>query len=176
MWRTIRLIFTSMLFVCTLTAPLVAQTEFADKMRSEINEAAIAGVSIDDFAWMAGHWECEAFGGIAEDIWAPPRGGYMVGLFRSTTEKGVNFYEIITIGEQDGVFMMRLKHFTPELHGWETKDETVDFILTDRGENIWYFKALTIERHSADAMTIYVRLRNSDGTNIVPFRFKRVVS
>ena len=174
MSRRIQLLFATMLYVFTMTASLSAQTDFADKMRSEINESAIAEVTIDDFAWMTGHWEAEAFGGIAEDIWAPPRAGYMVGLFRSTTDKGVNFYEIITLGEQDGIFMMRLKHFTAELHGWETKDETVDFILADRGENIWYFKALTIERHSADAMTIYVRLRSSEGTNIVPFRFKRV--
>lgn len=174
MWKTCQLLIAILLLNCMLTAALPAQENLSDKMRSEINTDAIAGVTVEDFAWMAGHWKGEALGGIVEDIWAPPRGGAMVGLFRLTTDKGIGFYEIITIGEQDGVFMMRLKHFTAELHGWETKDETVDFILSDKGENIWYFKALTIERHSEDAMTIYVRLKNSEGTNVVPFRFRRV--
>lgn len=174
MLKKILLISTVFMCLCLPALPLSAQETLDGKIRSKINEAAINEITIDDFAWMAGHWQGEAFGGVAEDIWAPPRGGAMIGLFRSTNDKGVSFYEIITLGEQDGVFMMRLKHFTPELHGWETKDETIDFVLLDYEVNSWFFEGLTIERHDADSMTIFLQIGSSEGTRVVPFRYMRV--
>ena len=173
MARIIKQLLFTVLLLCAVAVAAEAQDALEEKMRSEKNEVAIADVSIDDFAWMTGRWECESFGGIGEDVWAPPVAGSMVGLFRQSDDNGISFYEIITLGEQDGVFMMRLKHFHANLHGWEEKDKTIDFVLVDRGDNIWYFGALTLERHSDDAMSIYVRIKNKQGTAVVPFHYKR---
>ena len=38
--------------------------------------------SVADMAWMAGSWNCEALGGLAEEIWSAPRNGGMMGMFR----------------------------------------------------------------------------------------------
>lgn len=173
MSRILHQILIVVLLVCAVAVATQAQDDLENKMCGVPNKTAIVDVTIDDFAWMTGRWECESFGGIGEDVWAPPVAGSMVGLFRQSDEKGISFYEIITLGEQDGVFMMRLKHFHANLHGWETKDETVDFVLKDIGENIWYFGALTLERKGDDAMSIYVRIKNKQGTSVVPFHYKR---
>ena len=143
-------------------------------LRSESNHEAIAATGVESLNWMAGHWQAEAFGGFAEDLWAPPVGGQMVGLFRSYTAEGINFYEIVILLSVEGRLTMRLKHFHSDLRGWEEKDDTVDFPLLDQEGDFWYFEDLTIHRESHEKMTVYLRISNQGKTSIVPFRYKRI--
>lgn len=122
-----------------LASPTAAQ-DLQQFLRSEENSEAIAETGVDSLAWMVGRWQAEAFGGLAEDVWAPPAAGQMVGLFRSYTAEGVKFYEIITLLPVDGRLTMRLKHFHSDLRGWEEKNQTVDFSLLDREGDFLVFQ------------------------------------
>ena len=80
-------------------------------------------------AWIAGHWRGEALGGVVEEIWSPPLAGSMMASFKLVVDDQVKFYELETIMQQDETLILKLKHFSSSLHGWEEKEETVDFKL-----------------------------------------------
>ncbi|HKZ81681.1 MAG TPA: DUF6265 family protein [Pyrinomonadaceae bacterium] len=77
--------------------------------------ASIAAVS-----WIAGHRRAAALGGVCEEIWSEPVGNSMVGMFRFVKDGKVVFYELMTI-EEDKSLVLKIKHFNPDLSGWERK-------------------------------------------------------
>jgi len=166
--------FWVLLIVLVLTCKSVSAQQLTEKIRSEENPQAMAAATIEDLSWMQGSWHGDGLGMQAEETWLAPVQGVMAGIFRLYGDKGVSFYETILLGRIEGVFMMRLKHFTAELHSWEDPGETVDFRLLDVVGNTWYFSGLTIERTGADSMVIYVRLREGEVARVVPFSFNRV--
>ena len=118
--------------------------------------------TIEDVAWIAGHWRGEAFGGITEEIWSPPIGNAMVASFRLVVDDSVSFYEIETITEENESLILRLKHFHANLVGWEEKDETVDFPLVNVEQNKAYFDGMTFEKVSAKEMNVYVVIEDKN--------------
>jgi Domain of unknown function (DUF6265) len=56
--------------------------------------------SLDDLAWLAGHWQSKDGKTTVEEVWLPSRGGTMIGMNRTTREKGDEF-EFLRIA-QDG--------------------------------------------------------------------------
>lgn len=129
--------------------------------------------SIDDVAWISGHWRGEAMGGLIEEIWSPPLGGAMMGSFKLVVDDEVNFYELETISEEKGSLVLKIKHFDAALTGWEEKDETVDFPLVKLDNNIAYFDGLTFELTGPDALNIYVVIKGEDHDTESKFSFKR---
>ena len=121
-----------------------------------------------DVAWIAGQWRGEALGGIVEEIWSPPLGNSMMGMFRMIEGEKVNFYELMTISEQNNTLILQLKHFASDLKGWEEKDETIDFRLVKVTKNKVYFDELTMERISKDEINMYVVF----GTSVEEMKFK----
>ena len=87
--------------------------------------------TLADLSWLAGSWEGEGIDGApALEAYASPAGGQMVGHFRQLNRDGsVMFYELITIVEEGGSLSYRLKHFNPDLTGWEEKDKVVALSL-----------------------------------------------
>ena len=53
--------------------------------------------SIDDLAFIAGHWVGAQEGRSLEETWLPPGGGIMVGLHRDVKDDGSVFYEFLRI-------------------------------------------------------------------------------
>lgn len=85
---------------------------------------------------------------------------------------------IITLLMVQDRLTMRLKHFDPRLHGWEEKDETVDFPLVGQaqdaeGRGIWFFDGLTIVRQGEDAMALHLRTGQGGPESIVTFACRR---
>ena len=119
--------------------------------------------TLNDIAWLAGHWQGEALGGTTEEIWAPPLGGSMMGAFKLVSNNEVNFYEIMTIRETSGTILLQLKHFHSDLKGWETQDETVDFPLVKVTPGKIYFDEFTIERVDGNTLHIYVVIESNTG-------------
>jgi predicted neuraminidase len=120
--------------------------------------------SIEAVRWLAGHWTAEALGGTAEEIWSPPRAGSMMGVFRLVRDGAPAFYEILTIVEEKGSLLLRLKHFHPDLRGWEEKDETVDFPLVATGDGVAHFEGMSFRRQGDSALTVHVALGSRTGT------------
>lgn len=130
--------------------------------------------NLQDIDWLIGHWKGEAFGGMAEEIWSPPSGGVMMFSFRLVADGAVSFYEFGHISETEGTLHLQLKHFNPDLSGWEEKEETIDFKLVKVEENRLYFDDFTIERISAKEINMYVEVGENDGTsNEVKFNYHR---
>ena len=129
--------------------------------------------TIEDVAWIAGHWRGEAMGGLTEEIWSPPLGGAMMASFKLVVDNEVNFYELETISEEDGSLLLRIKHFDAALTGWEEKDETVDFPLVKLLEKTAYFDGLTFELVSEDELNVYVVFKDGDKQSEAKFAYHR---
>lgn len=84
--------------------------------------------------WLAGVWNGEGFGGDCEEIWSRPAGGVMMGMFRLIHEQELVFYEFMSIEPQEGVLVLRVKHFDPGLLGWESRTESIEFPFVDMTE------------------------------------------
>ena len=147
-----------------LAISAAGQTEIRHTMQLDsIQESPTA--SLEDLDWIVGSWEGTAFGGIAEEVWAPASGNSMMGMFKLISDGDVYFYELMTIVEQEGTLMMRLKHFNNDLTGWEEKDDTVDFPLVKVSENKVYFAGLTFEKVNKDEIVVYVLIGNEEGSS-----------
>ena len=131
---------------------------------------------VTDFAWLEGHWQAEALGGTANEIWSAPAGGTMVGMFRLIKDGEAGFYEIFTLTQEGSTVLLRLKHFNADLTGWEEKDETVDFPLVALEKGQAFFDGLTYERRGPDEIQVYLAMHTEDGVQEVPFAWKRVTS
>lgn len=130
--------------------------------------------SIEDISWIAGHWVGDAFGGVGEEIWSKPMGGAMMGCYRAVKNDTVNFYEMLLIREVNNSLLLQIKHFNPNLSGWEEKDETVDFPFVKKEGNRVYFEGFTFERNSEDKMTIYLAVGSKNNNSLKEYVFPYV--
>ena len=112
------------------------------------------------YAWLAGSWTGDGFGGVSEEMWSPPSAdGTMMGVYRHHKGDGsLNFYEFLTLDSSG----MKLKHFHPDLTGWETKEDFLHFELVEFTENKIVLKGLVFERLSDTEMEIRLDLKNGD--------------
>ena len=130
--------------------------------------------SLSDLSWLAGHWKGEAFGGITEEMWSPPRGGSMMFVFKLVNEGAVTFYEAGHIQQVDSTLILQLKHFHGNLKGWESKDETIDFKLVKIEEDRAYFEGFTLEKTNANEIRMYVLIGDEKKKEEVTFIYGRV--
>ncbi|MCG6927288.1 MAG: DUF6265 family protein [Acidobacteria bacterium] len=126
--------------------------------------APAPSAAVEDMAWMAGHWMGEALGGTAEEIWSPPRGGAMMGMFRLVKDGETVFYELMTIVPEDGSLVLRLKHFNADLTGWEEKEKTVDFPLVAVADGAFHFDGLSFRPDGEDHLRVHLAMHGKDGT------------
>ena len=130
--------------------------------------------TLDLLSWLEGHWRGEALDGIGEEIWGPAFGPSMMGVFKLMVADHVKFYEILTISEFNNSLIMRIKHFGPDLKGWEATDESIDFVLLKITESKIYFDGLTFEHVSENEIRAYVLLSGEGNSKVVVFNYHRV--
>lgn len=151
-----------------------AQTKLTENTL-KLDEGMSGGsATIADFDWLIGTWSGTGLGGTVEEIWSKPQNGVMMGMFRMFSGGKVNFYEFITLEPKGGSYVMRIKHFTPELVGWEEKDKTVDFPFIKKDGGRYYFGGATFVPNGAK-LAIYLAMRGRDGAyREAKFEYKRV--
>jgi hypothetical protein len=93
--------------------------------------------------------------------------------FKLTVNGAVKFYELVTIVEQDETLLLRLKHFAADLHGWEARDETVDFKLVKVTAGRVYFDGLTFEKVNDEEMNVYVIIGDGGQQKETKFSYRR---
>jgi hypothetical protein len=77
--------------------------------------------------WLIGSWTGSVGENSIEEVWLPPVGGAMAGLFRWSKGGQVYLYELMTLEEAEGSVVLKIKHFGPGLMGWEDKAASVVF-------------------------------------------------
>ena len=135
--------------------------------------------TLDAVAWMAGGvWRGDGLGGVTEESWSQPAAGAMMGMFRlvkggAEGRAEVAFYEFLTMVEEGGSLVLKLKHFNADLTGWEEKGGFVTFRLVRVTPDAIYFDGLTFRREGPDKMTIFLALRDANGVREEIFRYAR---
>jgi len=142
--------------------PANAQTLRTEHVYSSEPNAPKPNASIDDIAWLAGHWEGEGLGGQVEETWNAPSGGTMLGAFKLVHGESPSIYEIELMKETENGLEWQVKHFGPDFHAWEEKDEFVSFPLVKMTDDSAYFDGLTISRDGDDKLDIYLVVRRGD--------------
>lgn len=160
-------------FIICSNGLLLAQNTFPNTIFQEEGKDSPAA-DLNDIVWLAGHWQGEAFGGLTEEIWTPALGGSMMGSFKLVNDGEVSFYEFMSITEVNNSLILKIKHFTKELKGWEEKDETVDFKLVKVTPNRVYFEGFTMEKISKSEINLYVVIDHDGKKEEVKFPYQKV--
>ena len=159
------------LMLACLAAPLAAQEVRSAPEGHVPPRATTAGLG-----WLTGRWVGEGIGGApAQEVYSAPAGGSIAGHFvQEDGEGGVAFFEILQIAEVDGSLVYRLKHFGPDLAGWEEKDEVQSFPLIAIEDGALNFDGLTVRRDGEDGLLAAVLVREDDGgVEEYVFRYRR---
>lgn len=106
---------------------------------------------------MVGAWRGTGLGGEAEEIWHAAVGKTMMGSFRAWKDDEIRFYEFFLLQPEGDSLVLRLKHFSADLHGWEAKDASESFRLIeiDPESQTLVFEGLTYQR-TGDRLTAWV--------------------
>ena len=152
--------------------PLAAQETRLSEQGKPAPTATIAQAE-----WLVGTWSGSGIGGAeAHESWLAASGNTMVGLFvQETAAGGLMFTEHMYLMEQDGSLVVKLKHFNPDLTGWEEKDGMLTFRLVNAEPCALYFNALTYRCAEDGGMVVAVRMKSpKPEPQELVFRFRRV--
>ncbi|MGH9459119.1 MAG: DUF6265 family protein [Thermoanaerobaculia bacterium] len=141
-----------------------AQVRLTEHTLQRGEGAAPATAPLDELSWLVGRWTGEGLGGRLEEIWAPADGGAMAGMFRLIRDGETAIYEIFTLRDAGDGLKIRLKHFETDLTAWEERDEFVEFEYIGTKDGAVHFDGLTYRRDGEDEITVFLALREKDGT------------
>jgi hypothetical protein len=136
--------------------------------------------ALTDFGWLAGRWVDDSGGNVSEEIWTAPSGDAMQGMWRYVTEGKARIYEILTISEEDGGLVMRVRHFDPRLVAREEKAAPVVLKLVSSAARTGAFEGpepsgpgvIRLTYSSPSEGTLNVTLEK-DGKKAGGFSFRR---
>ncbi len=164
------------LAIVTFSVSAFSQERLTENTRKLGSDKKSPAATIKDMAWFAGHWTGEALGGISEEIWSPPRDGGMMGMYRLIRNGKPVFYELLTMVEENGSLIVRLKHFNRDMTGWEEKNKTVDFPFVGKADGVIHFEGMAFRPEGSNGVTIFLAIRQKDGTlHEEAFRYTRVL-
>ena len=156
-----------MRIIVTLLAMVLSGHGFSQTFTTRnvmtLGDAQSPEATIDDVSWIQGYWTGAIFGDRFEEIWSPPINGTMMGSFKHLDGENVNFYELMTISEEEGSLMFRLKHFNADMTGWEEKNEVISWPLVKIDKQRAYFDGLTFEKLDDDQIKVYLAVSMKEG-------------
>lgn len=129
---------------------------------------------ITDFKWLVGNWVGNGFGGVSQEAWTEPTVNSMVGVYKHYKDEKPTFYEFMNICVTDGKISLRLKHFNPDMKGWEEKEGFVEFPFVSASATKINFKGLSYELVEDNKMEVRLRLKQGDKVNTEVFKFERI--
>jgi Domain of unknown function (DUF6265) len=159
-------------FVCAVTA--TGQSKNTDNTLALDDPKNMPKATIQEIAWLAGHWQGPALGGLSDEYWSTPMAGAMMGMYRLVKDQKIVFYELFRVAEENGSLILRLKHFHPDMKGWEEKDVTVTFPLVKIGREEAWFDGMTFKKTGPDSLTAYVAMGKKGAVREERFTYTRV--
>lgn len=106
------------------------------------------------------------WGGSGDEIYSPPSGGSIIGLFRYVKDGKLNLTEILQYEIENGIIVLRLKHFEPGLKGREEKNDSIEFRQVSRKYGEFSMKA---ELKNMTITLVYKQV-SKDRMNVVMIR------
>lgn len=132
--------------------------------------------TIDDLNFLRGYWVGDGFGGVSEEVWMPASLGRMNGIYKHMKDDQTTFMEFMDISTVNDTIRLRLKHFNPDMTGWEEKDKYITFTLLSVEPNKAMFKGLTYELVDPNYLKVSLKLKQKDGSvNTEVFNFRRKI-
>jgi hypothetical protein len=119
-------------YALLVTSPDVSGAERHALESGDRAETGSVRSSLADLAWLAGSWRLEGPGQFLEERWSPPVGNAMVGHFRWVRGDALWMTELLTIAEEEGEVIFRLRHFSDRMRPWEDPDDPFVYRLTER--------------------------------------------
>ena len=110
--------------------------------------------SVEDLAFLSGHWTGGEGDSLTEEMWSPVANGSLMGMYRQMGAGKTGFFEFLSIEQEKNGPVLRLKHFKPGLIGLEEKDQsvTLDLVSLDRENG-----AVFVSRDHAKPMKLTYR-------------------
>ena len=138
--------------------------------------ASAPKATLDIVSWLEGSWQGQLEGSMQEHTVFAPVSGQMPGFVRAWRADGsIWFYEISLFAQVGETVEIRLKHFSPELAGWEEKDGYVRRRLVAFTDKALFFDGITYAKNGPDNHTVYFRIPEGDHKGeIIIVRQKRV--
>ena len=139
----------------------------------------VRSARLADLAWIAGHWVDDSSGDLSEEVWMEPAGESMTGMWRYVSKGRLAVQELLSIADEGGRVVLRLRHFDPKLVAREEKASPVSLPLVSwkAGEAVFEGPGqpsgtvrLTYRRPSPDTLAVTLE---KDGGAPQPFRFRR---
>jgi hypothetical protein len=151
--------------LCVLCLPNLASAQSQQTANTlKLDEGAPRPkATLADIGLLVGHWQGPFLGATAEEIWLPVAGGSMLGVYRLYQEGKVVLYEIMTATEEEGSVSMKIKHFHPDLKGWEEKDQSVTFRFIKASADTIWFEGLTFRKQRDGSLQGFIALSENDG-------------
>ncbi|NVJ68162.1 MAG: hypothetical protein HWE16_16880 [Gammaproteobacteria bacterium] len=162
--------------ICFMAFSAIAaekRTEHTYKLSD--NEAQPAA-NLQDVKWLVGSWQGTAFGSQFEEVWNPESANTMVGMFKLyDKEKGVSFYELMLLIEENDSLALLVKHFSADFTAWESKEDFVKFKLVKLEKDAVHFSGLSFYKKGDDAIDGYIVMKYKDGSvKEQPLTYQRV--
>lgn len=135
--------------------------------------------SLPDVAWLAGGWVVEKGETYSEEWWSAPSGDSMVGAWRLSISGRARLFELLTLMEEEGRVVLRIRHFDAKGVAWEEKDRPLVLPLVEKGTRRAVFEGTEGEgllriSYLGDAESLTVEIEKT-GKPVQSFRFLRAV-
>jgi hypothetical protein len=135
---------------------------------------------IADLAWIQGHWTTNIGADELHEIWSPPQADCMMASFCWIKDGSVWMYELLTIAEEGKGLVLRFKHFSRELHGWEEKDKAITLELVELTDKLAAFKNtredgptwMVFRKESPTQLTVRVGGEKEGGESDLEIRYE----
>ena len=131
--------------------------------------------------WLVGSWIEQTPVRRCDELWTDDAHGNMIGVFRWIEGGHVRMYELMVLTRDEGRLFLHLKHFGPDLVGWEAKDDSEVFACTESTDR--RFRCVSVSdarrvsidyaRPSSDEIVVTVHPEEKAEQPPLVFRFLR---
>lgn len=120
---------THLSLACVFLSAILVTAWAAEPVPVPSPPAAVApepvNASIAQVAFLQGDWSGPMGQDYAQEIWSAPQGDSVIGCFRWVKADGkLSMAELLTITQENGSLVLRMRHHNGRLEGWKSEVET----------------------------------------------------
>lgn len=134
-----------------------------------------AAPDLSHLTWLEGCWEGTGFGQRVAECWMRAPDGRLTGMFQLIDADGRQaLSEIFILDHFEDGPAIRLKHFNPDLTGWEKQEDFVVFPLHETGPGFARFDGLSYRRTEDGRLIVELTVKRDGVESLQRLEFTRV--